>query len=121
MDCKMKATITDRLAINGLLPGSASETDIMISSDIQEKVHITADEQKKFGIETIQQDGQTFSRIQTDAEKEIILSSAEVDFLKKRIDFLSSKENLTVHMAKTVRKIRDIKPEVQDDERGKSD
>jgi len=96
---KLSLGIKDRLTLPAFIPEKSNFVDQILAEDITKKVRINQEEMTEIGLHFTEadKDGRqmlTWNR-DKEADKEIELTQAEINFLKKQVDRMDKAEQLS--------------------------
>lgn len=93
----MKLQLTDRIVMNGLLPGKGTYSDLIVEKDIKKKVELTQEEIVKYNVKDLSDGRITWKP--TEDTFEIAFTELEKDFVCKQLKQLDEKKELILaHM-----------------------
>lgn len=99
----MKLTITERLILPGILPVKDSISNLLLKRDISDKLAIPADEQKE--IDFTVKDGKAQWNNAKAQEKNIELSSSEINYLKRFFTSLDERKEFPEELLSVYEKL----------------
>ncbi len=106
----LKLGIKDRLTIPVLFPEKSNYVNQILAEDIGKKIRIGQEEMATINFRTTEPDKDGRSHYTWEGgkeiDKEIALSQAEIDFLKKRIDILDRDEEISPDILPLVKAIK---------------
>jgi len=105
----MKLTLKDRISLSSLYPQKGSMVDQIMVRDIAEKVKITQKEVKAYDIKSVQRGtiSSTTWNPKKAKGKDIEFTPAELEFLRKRVEELDNKKEITVELVDLCLKLKE--------------